>query len=146
MNKEALKKQLDSIRLELQELQVENSKLKEQLQGHERRINPDEELELTQELAAMQEEDTCLTKELAELTTLYKKGKNDLQELEQLQQQVDEQSELIQERQEALATAEREIERLSEQLTRIQDTAELERLRAVANEANKWEARERRLM
>ena len=110
MNKEALKKQLDSVRLELQELRVENSKLKEQLRGHERRINPDEELELIQELAAMREEDTCLAKELAELMTLYKKGKNDLQELEQLQQQVDEQSELIQGRQEALATAEGEIE------------------------------------
>ena len=96
MNKEALKKQLDSVWLELQELRVENSKLKEQLQGHERRINPDEELELIQELATMQEEDTCLAKELAELTTLYEKGKNDLLELEQLQPQVDEQSELIQ--------------------------------------------------
>ena len=110
MNKEALKKQLDSVWLELQELRVENSKLKEQLQGHERRINPDEELELIQELATMREEDTRLAKELAELTTLYEKGKNDLLELEQLQQQVDEQSELIQGRQEALATAEGEIE------------------------------------
>ena len=58
----------------------------------------------------MREENTCFAKELAELMTLYEKGKNNLQELEQLQLQVDKQSELIQGRQEVLATAEEEIE------------------------------------
>ena len=53
----------------------------------------------------MREENTCFAKELAELITLYEKGKNNLQEV-----QVYEQSGLIQGRQEVLATAKEEIE------------------------------------
>ena len=87
----------------MQALQVEKWQLKEELQGWN---NQCKELELTQELVAVREENIHLTKELDEVTTLYKKAKMDLQASEQLeeelQQQVNEQSELVQKRQELL--------------------------------------------
>jgi len=49
-NRETLRVQLDSARLELQALQVENRNLKEELQVQ---TNQSKELELTQELVAV---------------------------------------------------------------------------------------------
>ena len=91
-NRETLRVQLDSARLELQALQVENRNLKEELQVQ---TNQSKELELTQELVAVWEENICLVREWDELTTRYEKGRTELQEMEQLQQQVDEQSKLV---------------------------------------------------
>ena len=133
---------MDSMRLELQALQVENRKLREELQGQN---DPSKELQLTEELISVREENVRLAKELEELTIVCAKGRDDAEELQQLRQQVEEQSELVQERQQALLGAEEEIGRLSEQLIQQQTMAELERFRAVANETSKWEARERRL-
>ena len=62
------------MRLELQALQVENRKLREELQG--RGHDPSKELELTQELISVREENIRLTKELDELTTLYANGRH----------------------------------------------------------------------
>ena len=64
MSQEALRMQLDSMRLKLQALQVENRKLKEELQGQNHQCK---ELELTQELVAVREENIRLTKELDEV-------------------------------------------------------------------------------
>ena len=131
--------QLDAARLELQALQVENRKLKEQLSG-----GPDKELELTQELVCVREENLRLAKELDEAATLHQQEMAS-QRLQQ-QQLTNEHSELAHQQQQALVAAEEEIKRLSEQLARQETTAELEQLRAVANETNKWEAREQRLV
>ena len=133
---------MDSMRLELQALQVENRKLREELQGQN---DPSKELQLTEELISVREENVRLAKELEELTMVCAKGRDDTEELQHLRQQVEEQGELVQERQQALLGAEEEIGRLSEQLIQQQTMAELERFRAVANETSKWEARERRL-
>lgn len=94
MSREALRTQLDSTQVELQALQIENRKLREELQG---RNDPSKELELTEELVSVREENIRLAKELDELTILCAKGRGDLEELEQLQQQVEEQSELVRE-------------------------------------------------
>ena len=104
-------------------LQVKNRKLTEELQGQN---DPSKELELTEELVSVREENSRLAKELDELTTVCTNGKGDLEELQQLQQQVKEQSKLVQEQQQVLAGAEVEIGPLSEQLMQKQTLAELE--------------------
>ena len=109
-SRETLRTQLDTMRLELQALQVENWKLREELQ-EQNGLN--KELELTQELIVVREENIGLTKELDKVTTLYQKERASLEELEQLHQQVDEQGELVREQQQALAAAEKEIDQLS---------------------------------
>ena len=143
MSREALRTQLDSMRLELQALQVENRKLREELQGQK---DPSKELKLTEELISVREENVRLAEELEELTIVCAKRREDAEELQQLRQQIEEQSELVRERQQTLLGAEEEIGRLSEQIIQQQTMAELERFRAVANETSKWEARERRLV
>ena len=131
------------MRLELQALQVENRKLREELQGQK---DPSKELQLTEELISVREENVRLAEELEELTIVCAKGREDAEELQQLRQQIEEQGELVRERQQTLLGAEEEIGRLSEQIIQQQTMAELERFRTVANETTKWEARERRLV
>ena len=108
--------------------------------------DPSKELQLTEELISVREENIRLTKELEELTIVCAEGREDAEELQQLQQQIEEQGELVRERQQTLLGVEEEIGRLSEQMIQQQTMAELERFRAVANETSKWEAKERRLI
>ena len=97
--------------MELQVLQVENRKLREALQGEK---DPSKELQLTEELISVREENVCLAKEVEELKITCGKGRDDGEELQQLRQQVEEQ--LVWEQQQVLLGAKEEIGRLSEQL------------------------------
>ena len=97
MSREALRTQLDAMRLEVQVLQVEKRKRKEQLAG-----GPKKELELTQQLVCVREENLRLAKELDEVT-------GELQR----QQEINEQDELVQQQQ-ALVAAEEDNRRVSE--------------------------------
>ena len=86
-----LKKQLENVQLELQTLQIENRRLREELKGQ-----PDQsrELELVQELVTVREENLSLTKELDQVTSLT--GKNESELAEQLQQQINKQEQVVQ--------------------------------------------------
>ena len=96
MSREALRTQLDAMRLEVQVLQVEKRKLKEQLAG-----GPEKELELTQQLVCVREENLRLAKELDEVT-------GELQR----QQEINEQD--VVQQQQALVAAEEDNRRVSE--------------------------------
>ena len=67
------------MRLELQVLQVENRKLREELQGQK---DPSKELKLTEELISVREENVRLAEELEELTIVCAKGREDAEELQ----------------------------------------------------------------
>ena len=146
--REALRTQLDTLRVELQALE-ENRKLREEQQDSVERAR---ELELTEELVPVQEENLQLTQQLSvvnsqlasEERSADAQGRMEEQVLE-LQQQVEEQATMVANQQQALSAAQEQMNRLQEQLEREREEAELARYRVVAQEANKWEARERRL-
>ena len=81
----------ENVQLELQTLQIENRRLREELKGQ-----PDQsrELELVQELVTVREENLSLTKELDQVTSLT--GKNESELAEQLQQQINKQEQVVQ--------------------------------------------------
>ena len=60
---------------ELQALQVKNRKLREEIQGQN---DPSKELQLTEELISVREENVCLAKEPEELTIVCAKGRDDM--------------------------------------------------------------------
>ena len=143
--REALCTQLDALRVELQALQ-ENRKLWE---GQQDSMELARELELTEELVPVQEENLQLTQQLSvvnsqlasEERSADAQGRMEEQVLE-LQQQVEEQATMVANQQQALSAAQEQMNRLQEQLEREREEEELARYRVVAQEANKWEARE----
>ena len=154
-SREALRTQLDAVRVELQALQVENRKLREERPNS---VEQARELELTEQLVAIREENVQLTQQLSAVNAqllsgdrrerdAYSQESPQLEEqLVELQQQVEEQTTIVASQQQALSTAQEQIDKLQEQLEHERVSEELARYRAVAQETDKWEARERRLV
>jgi len=82
MSRETLRTQLDAMRLDVQVLQVENQKLKEQLEG-----GPNRELELTQQLVQAREENLRLTKQLDKVAEQLQRQQQDVNVMEQFEEQ-----------------------------------------------------------
>ena len=148
--REVLRTQLDALRVELQALQVENRKLRE---GQQDSVKRARELELTEELVAVREENLQLTQQLSVVNSQLdseERGADAQAHMEEqvleLQQQVEEQATMVANQQQALSAAQEQMNRLQEQLEHESEEAEVARYRAVAQETNKWEARERQLV
>ena len=113
-SREALRTQLDAVRVELQALQVENRKLREERRNS---VEQARELELTEQLVAIQEENLQLAQRLSAVNAQLvsedrqehdadSQGSRRLEEqLLELQQQVEEQTTIVASQQQALSTA-----------------------------------------
>ena len=149
--REALRTQVDALRAELQALQVENRKLREQQRDG---VEHARELELTEELVTVRQENLELTQQLSVVNTQLASEEHRSEtptrgteeQVLELQQQVEEQTTIVVNQQQELSNAQEQVERLRRQLECERDDAELARFRAVAQETSKWEARERRLL
>ena len=143
--------QVDALRAELQALQAENRKLREQQWDG---VEHARELELTEELVTGRQENLELTQQLSVVNTQLASVEHHTEtptrgteeQVLELQQQVEEQSTIVANQQQELSNAQEQMERLRRQLECERDDAELARFRAVAQETSKWEARERRLL
>ena len=142
---------MDALRAEMQALQVENRKLREQQRDG---VEHARELEPTEELVTVRQENLKLTQQLsvvnAQLASEEHRAETPNRGTEEqvleLQQQVEEQTTIVANQQQELSNAQEQVERLRRQLECERDDAELARFRAVAQETSKWEARERRLL
>ena len=162
MTTEALRTQLDTLRIEKQRLEVENAKLRD---GYPEAA---ERLDSETEAARLQKENESVQQDLQHMRELYEQSLRDLQassdaasdweqkvgslekeltgvrqhgrkDLETLQGAYDEQQRQCQQ-------LEVHTRRLEEEAIQAAEGAELERYRAVEAERQKWEAREDRLV
>ena len=146
---EALRTQLDNLRLENQKLEVENARLREEHPEGAVQIDAEEETHRWQaEAARYQAESESRAAEAARLGQLYEQLLRDTQALQEEQQQKDARiSELTGElgrQNEHGRELERNYADLTAELQRTNERTELECHRAVAEERRKWEAREER--
>ena len=127
-SREALRTQLGAVRVELQALQVENRKLQEERQNS---MEQARELELTEQLVTIREENLQLTQRLSAVNSQLvsedhqeqdadsAEGSRWLEEqLLKLQQQAEEQTTIVASQQQALLTVQEQIDRLQERLER----------------------------
>ena len=172
MSREALRTQLDALKTDMNVLEAENRRLKED------RPEQATALETKRELAQSREENDRLMQEIGQLKALYEQLLRGTQEAEAetlpmsehcsaLENEVSElktnlekergrhadQSELVSSLREERAGANKHAEALDERCEQLeheaqrrQRDAELELYRAVAEENRKWEARENRLV
>ena len=142
---------MDALRAELQALQVEDRKLREEQQDG---VEQAKELKLTEELVTVRQENLELTQQLCVVNAQQasKERRNEAptggmeDQVFELQQQVEEQATIVTNQQQELSDAQEQVDGLRRQLERQIDDAELARFRAVAQETSKWEAREQRLL
>ena len=151
MATEALRTQLDTLRLEKQRLEVENVRLRDS--NNETAALIDTEAEATQLRAEAEQsktENERLASEVAQLKALYEQLLFDSQE--EQARRADEQTEVedlkaaLERANQQREDAEARTEALEAKLTRVRDGAELEIFRAVAAERQQWEIREERLV
>ena len=161
MAKEALQIQLDSLRLELQQLQVENARLRDE------RPEVAGEIDAHREVDWYREETVRLTAELGELRQLLHESWEsevraageaeamtvELAELRERLQASDQQDQVVarlrsdvERLTESCQEFEARHERLTRELEQLHSQAELERYRAVDVERRKWEEREARMV
>ena len=161
MAKEALQIQLDSLRLELQQLQVENARLRDE------RPEMAGEIDVHGEVDRYREEMVRLTTELGELRQLLHESWEsearaageaetmtaELVELRERLQASDQQDQVVaglrsdvERLTEGCQEFEARHDRLTRELEQLHSQAELERYRAVDVERRKWEEREARMV
>ena len=137
MTTEALRTQLDTVRLEKQQLEVENTRLRKEHSDTAAVINAEAEAAWWRaEAAQVRAEKERLASEAAQLKAVYDQLLRDTQE----EQSKTEELEQALER----ATAEAEearvqCERLEADVTRVRDGTELQVFRVVAAERQQWE-------
>ena len=153
---EALRTQLDTLQLELYALEVENRKLRDERPERAELVDIEEELKQTQE------ENVRLSQRISELGQAQEASggasgtpspeagqlQENLTRLEEetaaLRWQRAQQAHELEEEREGRKELEARVERAEEATQRLRTEAELERLRAVAEETKKWEEREAR--
>ena len=155
---EALRTQLDTLRLEKQRLEVENVRLREAHPEEAARIDSEDETSRWQaEAARFESESESRAAEAAQLRKLYEQLLRDMQgtqeeQAEVLQREAQHETKIAElteqlERQTATAQEmERDCSQLRDEMLRASERVELECHRAVAEERKKWEAREERAL
>lgn len=144
MTVEALRLQLDAIRIEKQQLEVENARLREARPDQADRIDAE----------AVQAEKEELAAEHDRLRHLYEQLLRDVQEerAREKERELERSTAAVAESQGRIAQLERALQEQGEECRRLQaeaeqerEHAELERYRAIERERSKWEIREERL-
>ena len=168
LTNEELQMQLDALQSKLYALEVENRKLREE------RPEQAELADLKDELKQVQEENVCLSQRVSELSTTQEEGtpgaaqpeveelqrklvrsekeaaelkRQNAQQAEELGKEEQRYSQLhtmLEDDREVQRGLEEQLEQAAERVRRMQGEAELQMLRAVADETKKWEEREAR--
>lgn len=141
---EALRTQLDTLRLKLQQLEVENLRLQDSNPDEAKLVNVQAELqEAHSERAELKCEFEEATKELQQICVVHNQLLADSRADQQARERLQEEMSSRQCRGEEL---EEKYSELEQKLGKARRSAELELLRAVNLEREKWEAREARLV
>ena len=137
MSKEALRTQLDTLRMEKDRLEAENTRLRDSHSAEAARIDAEAEVTRLSELVTKLEQEKETANRTADAVG---------ERIEELMETAQSLREEIARLSEALGECDAEREHLQAKVHELEKATELERLRAAEEERRKWEAREERLL